>query len=144
MEVARGESEVLRKMRRHHTLDRLRLIGGRRRGNMVIQGRKVKFVVEVAAVVNLIRVQMCDLLFAFLHGMSADQVRMRHSETLKMLDVLYELFDDLQVLEEWGYSEDQRIWLKDRLGYVIGANRSLQVATYHTGGPDATGCFAGR
>ena len=82
---------------------------------MVIQGRKVKFVVEVAAVDNLIRIQMCDLLFAFVHGMSADQVRMRHSlsETLKMLEVLYDLFDDLQVLEEWGYSEDQRIWLKD-------------------------------
>ena len=66
---------------------------------------------------------MADVLFRFLHGQPAGQVAFEHRATSEMLDVVVDICNQIRVLREWQYSDEQCAWAQERLGILCGWGR---------------------
>ena len=93
-----AEHELLVRCRRHGLLQRLGVAGST---------RAAKFQGEISTICNNMHVRMADAFFLTQQGWSAVDVRARHAETDEALALLRELCENIQVLKEWRYTDDQ-------------------------------------
>ena len=124
------EPEVLRRMRQFELLDGIRTMAQRK--------RRALFTGQTAMVVNAVCIRVCDCFGAYLQGMGEEQVIARHGDTVRIMDVLLDLFADPSVLARWKYSPEQIMWFVDRLGPTVGAGRDPE--TEACGEVDSVGC----
>jgi hypothetical protein len=111
-----AEHELLVRCRRHGLLQRLGVAGST---------RAAKFQGEISTICNNMHVRMADAFFLTQQGWSAVDVRARHAETDEALALLRELCENIQVLKEWRYTDDQCEWAQTRLGRLCGWRRQF-------------------
>ena len=111
-----AEHELLVRCRRHFVLQRLGVAGST---------RAAKFQGEISTICNNIHVRMADAFFLTLQGWPAGDVRARHAETDEVLALLRELCENIQVLKEWKYKDEQCEWAQTRLGRLCGWKRQF-------------------
>ena len=111
-----AEHELLVRCRRHFVLQRLGVAGST---------RAAKFQGEISTICNNIHVRMADAFFLTLQGWPAGDVRARHAETDEVLALLRELCENIQVLKEWKYTDEQCEWAQTRLGRLCGWKRQF-------------------
>ena len=93
---------ILQAVRRNRLLDRLR-----KTHEDVCRRRNARFLGVLAAITSTLVMVFNDALFGILEGQPVSAVVERHREPLEAVSVIYQLCDQQQVLEEWGFSPDQ-------------------------------------
>ena len=115
----RTEHALLHRRRRFPILDQLRVAAR--------TTRRVRFQGDMATLVSMVRASRADVLFRFLQGgQPAGQVAFQHRATAGMLckDVV-DICNQIHVLREWQYSDEQCAWARERLGILCGWGRQF-------------------
>ena len=107
------ESETLLELRTFPLADRLRTAAK--------EGKKKAFEDQVAVVVNMLRVFMCDIMFLSCQRAEPASLLARHRDTLRMFDLLLLMCKEPTMLVAWLYTEDRQRWVVQRIGQVVGA-----------------------
>jgi hypothetical protein len=72
---------------------------------------------------------MCDLLYLHLQGWNERHIQERHQETILLFDLLAQVCSHPEMLKAWYYQDNHQQWLVQRLGPVVGANRTFIIQT---------------
>jgi len=113
------EPIILFEIRKFVTLDKLRLAAKCK--------RRSRFMGDVAVVICRLRMLACDVLYRNIQRHDAHDIITRHRDTAIMFDLIRDLCSDPTVLQHWAYSEEQRAWLVERLGPVVGHGRHFAI-----------------
>ena len=85
------------------------------------EGKKKTFEDQVAMVVNMLRVFMCDIMFLSCQRAELASILAWHRDTLRMFDLLLLVCKEPTMLVAWLYTEDRQRWVVQRIGQVVGA-----------------------
>ena len=128
-----SEHSILRRMRGHRLLDKLRCAA--------LSQRPTRFSGDLATIVSALSMACSDIFYRLLNQQSISVVQQRHRAALQAIEVLYELCSNPQILMQWGFSQTQIQLTIDRLGTFIGTTSLQQCPPEPPGSRQKAACF---